>query len=65
LMGDGGDELVLEVVELGAVGELKSVLVVLFTRLGELIRELAVGALSPQKGNQQNARKDEEREITK
>jgi hypothetical protein len=37
----------------------------LLTRLGELIREFAIGALSSQKGNQQSARDDEERKITK
>ena len=65
LVGDGGDELVLEGVELGALGELERVLVVLFARLGELFGEFASGALRAEESEEQNAGGGEEREITK
>ena len=44
-MGDGGDELVLQSVEFGAVGELKGVLKMLFPGLRELIGEVPIGTL--------------------
>jgi hypothetical protein len=54
-VGDGRDELVLEVIELGAMRELEGVLMVLLTGLIELICELTTGALSSQKGDQQDS----------
>jgi hypothetical protein len=38
---DGGDELVLEGVELGALAELETVLMLLFAGLGQLFGEIA------------------------
>ncbi len=55
LVRDGGDELILEGVELGALRELNRVLMLLLARLGELFREFACRALRPQKGEEQNA----------
>ena len=65
LVRDGGDELVFEGVELGAMRELERVLMVLLTCLGELLCQLARGALRSEKGEEQNCRGGEEREITK
>ena len=65
LVRDGGDELVLEGVELGALGELKGVLMVLLAGLSKLFGELACRSLRSQKGEKQNAGGREQREITK
>ena len=64
-MRDGGDELILQRVQLGALRELKRVLMVLFACLGELLCEFARGALRSQEGKKQNTRGCEKREITK
>ena len=48
---DRGDELVLQGVQFRAVCELKGVLVMLFTGLGELLGKFAGCALRPQKSN--------------
>ena len=65
LVRDGGDELVLEGVELGALRELKRVLVVLLAGLGQLLGEIARRALRTQKSEEQNAGGGKQRKITK
>ena len=50
LVRDGGDELVFERVELGALGELNLVLVLLFPGVGQLRGEFADGALRADEG---------------
>jgi hypothetical protein len=47
------------------MAELKSVLLVLFARLGELLCEFAGGALRSQEGDEQDGRSGQQREITK
>ena len=64
-VGDGGDELVFQVVKFGAVAKLKGVLVMLFTRLCELLCEFAGSALCSKESDEQDGRCGQQREITK
>ena len=64
-MRDGGDELILQRVELGALCELKRVLVVLFASERELFREFAGRALRSQEREEQNAGRRKQGKITK
>ena len=65
LVRDGGDELVFERVEFGALRELEGVLVVLFACEGELCGEFARRSLRSQEGDEQNAGGCKQRKITK
>ncbi len=65
LVGDGGDELILERVELGALGELNLVLILLFACVGELSGELADGTLRADEGEEENATGAKQRKIAK
>ncbi len=65
LVGDGGDELVLQRVEFGALRELKGVLVVLFAGECELRREVSRRSLRSQEGDKQYAGGCKQGKITK
>jgi len=62
---NGGDELILQRVELGALRELKRVLVVLFASERELFREFARRALRSKEGEEQNAGRRKQKKIAK
>jgi hypothetical protein len=62
---DGGDELILQGVEFGALRELKGVLVVLLACEGKLFREFARRSLRSQKREEQDAGDRKQRKITK
>jgi hypothetical protein len=65
LVGDGGDEFILESVELGALRELDLVLILLFACVGELHGEFADGPLSANKGKKKNATRTKQRKVAK
>lgn len=58
---DGGDEFVLQRVQLGALTELDAVLMLLLSCLRELLGEIAYGALSTQEREEKNAGGGEQR----
>jgi hypothetical protein len=64
-VGDGGDELILEVVELGAVAELDLVLMLFFACVRELNGELSDGALGTNECEQEDAAGAEQRDVAK
>ncbi len=65
LVRDGGDELVLEGVELRALGELHLVVMLLLAGLRQLRGELAGGTLRSKKGDQENRAGTKQRKETK
>jgi hypothetical protein len=64
-VGDGGDELVLEGIEFGALAKLEGVLLVLLACEGQLLRQIARGFLGTQEGEEEYAGGGKQREKTK